>query len=58
MIKSEFGILRKLIQETPHSRSEHRKAKQVLKNPEAYTPLKRAWAFWVQCNMSFSGKIF
>ena len=58
VIQSEFGLLRKLILETPHSRGEHRKAKEVLKNPDFYNPIRRAWAFWVQCNLSFSGRLF
>ncbi len=55
--KNEFGLLRYLIQSTPHSRKVHREADYILKNPEAFTSVRRAWAFWVQTNISFSSKI-
>lgn len=56
--KAEFGILRTLIIGTAHSRQIHREAEQVLKNPDCFSEVKRAWAFWVQTNMSFSSMIF
>lgn len=55
---TEFEVLRMLIQQTPHSRQMHRESDFVLKNPEAFSTIKRAWAFWVQTNMSFASKMF
>jgi DNA adenine methylase len=58
ILQTEFPALRLLIVGTAHSRSEHRRAAYVLKNPECFSSLLRAWAFWVQTNMSFACKIF
>ncbi len=56
--KQDFAVLRMLIQQTPHSRKVHRESEFILKNPEAFSDIRRAWAFWVQANMSFSSQIF
>ena len=55
---SDFKKLEKLIQSTPHSRQVHQEAQTILKNASKHNALKRAWAFWVQTNMSFSARIF
>lgn len=57
-IKSDFGILKKLIDETPASRAVHREAEFVLKNSEFFSDIRVAWALWVQTNMSFSSNMF
>lgn len=57
-VQQDFGILRTLIISTPHSRQVHREAWQALKFPDTASSVKRAWAFWVQCNMSFSRIMF
>jgi DNA adenine methylase len=57
VLSSDFGILRKLILETPASRKVHREAAFVLKYPEHHDRIKVAWALWVQTNMSFSSLI-
>lgn len=54
---SDFPTLRLLVTQTPHSRKVHREAEFILKNPEAFSELRRAWAFWVQCIMSYSSKL-
>lgn len=56
--KSHFEQLKSLIEETPHSRKLHEEAEFVLKNPELYSNLKKAWAFWVQTNVSFGSCMF
>ncbi|GAA4277006.1 DNA adenine methylase [Aquimarina mytili] len=56
--KQEFSKLNKLIQATPHSRKLHVEAAAVLKNKKEKDKVKRAWAFWVQTNMSFSARIY
>ena len=56
--KLQFTKLQKQIQSTPHSRKLHTQAKEILKGTTVKDPIKRAWAFWVQTNMSFSSRIF
>lgn len=56
--KLEFPKLKKLIDATPHSRKLHKEAAEILKSNTGKDPVKRAWAFWVQTNMSFSSRIF
>ncbi len=58
VLKNNYPILRKLIQETAVSRSVHRRAEFVLKNSKNFNEIEVAWAFWVQCNLSFSSNIF
>ncbi|GAA5036699.1 hypothetical protein GCM10011506_29900 [Marivirga lumbricoides] len=55
---SDFNKLEKLIKSTPHSRQVHKETHDMLKNPEKLDAVQRAWAFWVQTNMSFSARIF
>lgn len=57
VLKSNFPILRKLIQETISSRAIHRKCKFILDNAQFHNEIEVAWAVWVQTNMSFSAKI-
>ncbi|TSE06961.1 DNA adenine methylase [Aquimarina algiphila] len=56
--KLQFTQLNKLIQATPHSRKLHSQAARILKGDTEKDNVKRAWAFWVQTNMSFSARIF
>ncbi len=56
--KQQFNKLNKLIQATPHSRKLHSEAAEILRNDLEKDKVKRAWAFWVQTNMSFSARIF
>ncbi|MBP2831282.1 DNA (cytosine-5-)-methyltransferase [Aquimarina sp. U1-2] len=55
---NHFQKLDKLIKATPHSRQVHRETQDILKHPNQCDAIKRAWAFWVQTNMSFSSRIF
>lgn len=55
--QTDYGVLRMLVKSTPHSRSVHREADMILKNPDCFSTIKRAWAFWVQTNMSFAGQL-
>lgn len=57
-IKTDFGILKMLIEQTPCSRSVHRETAFILKNAEHFSDVKVAWAVWVQTNMSFTSKMF
>ena len=56
--KTDFNLLNRLIQSTPHSRMVHREARYILKHVDKYDQLERAWAFWVQTTMSFGSVIF
>ena len=58
MCKLEFTKLKKLIEATPHSRKLHSEAAQILKSDLEKNKVRRAWAFWVQTNMSFTSKMF
>ena len=56
--KSNFDALQKMIISTDcYSRIYHRRAGIIYDNPECFTPVERAWAFWIQTNFSFSAKI-
>ncbi len=54
VIQSDFGMLKLLVDNTSCSRHQHNHAKQVLKYPLHFDKIKRAWAFWMLCNLSFS----
>jgi DNA adenine methylase len=56
-LQSDFGILRKLIVETPVSRKVHRETAYIVKNAEHFNDIKVAWAVWVQCNMGFASQM-
>ncbi len=56
--KLQFAKLQKLIQSTPHSRKLHIEAKAILQDDTEKDMVKKAWAVWVQTNMSFSSRIF
>ena len=55
--QKEFDLLQQEIQATLHSREQHRRAVVVYENPDMFTPLKRAWAFWVLSCQSFSASL-
>ena len=56
-LQSNFEALNDMIQGTLHSEADYYRAKEILKEGNG-TELETAWAFWVQTNMSFSGKLF
>lgn len=56
-LKNDFDRLENKISLTMHSESQHTLAKEILKAP-IQDKIDYAWAFWVQCNLSFSFKIF
>lgn len=71
VMQQDFDSLFSEIHSTLHSRSQHTHAKYILTDKKeeagesysyAYQPevpdnVREAWAFWVQTNMSFSGKM-
>lgn len=56
-MQTEFEALYVLVQATLQSRKQHTDAAVIYANPHLFTNVDRAWAFWVQCNQSFSSKI-
>ena len=53
----DFPILQTLIQNSLHSEYYYKKAAQILKEP-IVNRAEYAWSFFIQCNLSFSNKIF
>ncbi len=57
VIQTKFDQLFDMVQATLHSRKSHRDADVIYSNPHLFNEVDRAWAFWVQCNQSFTSKI-
>ena len=57
VVQNDFTSLEKDIRITLHSRDLHRKASAVYNNPDMFSELKRAWAFWTLATQSFAGII-
>jgi DNA adenine methylase len=55
VLKENAFELEKKIKSTAHSEVLWRQSKEICKNPSTYDKVTIAWAFWVQCNMSFAG---
>lgn len=51
--KVNFNALNEMVQNTIHSRTAHAKAALIYNHPDLFNETERAWAFWVQTNMSF-----
>lgn len=54
VLKTRFPELQSMIQATLHSESEYKRAKELLNSED---DLLKAWAFWVQTQMSFSKQL-
>lgn len=54
IIKTKFDELKTEIECTLSSRAQYDQARVIYNSPEDYSDVLRAWAFWVQTNMSFS----
>lgn len=55
VVQNDFVSLEKEIRITLHSRDLHRKASVIYNNPDMFSELKRAWAFWTLATQSFAG---
>ena len=54
-LKTNYEELNKMIQGTLHSEILHTEAQNIIfKEPEKHSDLKKAWAWWVCTNLSFS----
>ena len=47
VLKTDFPALKRELDGTLHSQLLHREARAIYAAPEAHTPVRRAWAFWV-----------
>ena len=56
-LKTNFNQLKKAIDATPYSRDVYSKAMVVYKNAYLFSPVIKAWAFWVATIQGFSNKI-
>jgi DNA adenine methylase len=62
VLKYDFDALKELVDETQHSRFQHKEAGKIYESPTLTAEgeqddLLLAWAVWVQTNMSFSSMI-
>lgn len=56
-VQLQFDVLEQEIKATLHSRDLFRQATVVYQNPDMFTPVKRAWAFWTLANQGFSSTL-
>jgi DNA adenine methylase len=56
-VQSDFVSLEKEISISLHSRDLHRKARVIYENPDMFNEIKRAWAFWLLANQSYSSDL-
>lgn len=56
-LKLNFDELKQHVEATPYSREAYRKAMVVYENPYLFSPIVKAWAFWVGTVQGFSNKI-
>jgi len=47
----------RLISLTPYSQAEHREAVAICRNPDGYSNSRKAWAYYVNIQMSFANKL-
>lgn len=47
VLKTDFAAFKRELDGTLHSQLQHREARAIYAAPEAHTPVRRAWAFWV-----------
>lgn len=57
IVQNDFVSLETEIRITLHSRDLHRKASVMYNNPDLFTEIKRAWAFWTLASQSFASII-
>lgn len=56
-VKSNFAELKKLIDQSLHSRAMHSDAYFIYQKPHLFSEVWRAWAFWVSTNQGFGCQI-
>ena len=53
--KAQVERLKSMLDQTPYSRQQLQMAHHIYLHPEHFGSVSRAWAFWMLCNLSFSG---
>jgi DNA adenine methylase len=53
VVRNDFTALEKEIKISLHSRDLHRQANVIYNNPDMFSEIKRAWAFWLLAQQSF-----
>lgn len=53
VLQSDFEKLNEMVQQTPHSRLLHTRAKIIYEYPFLFSALEKAWAFWCLSSQSF-----
>jgi DNA adenine methylase len=53
VMKTDFDKLKRLVSVTIHSCKTYSDATLIYKNPHLFSKVRRAWAFWICCNMSY-----
>lgn len=56
-LKCNYTELKSMIDATPYSRDVYKKAMVIYETPYIFSPIHRAWAFWVGTIQGFSNKI-
>ena len=56
-LKDDFDSLNDLVQKSLHSRNLSEQAKLIYKNPDEYSKLEQAWAFWYGCHTSIMSQL-
>lgn len=56
-LKNNFKELKSLVDATPYSREIYKKALLIYELPYIFTPVHKAWAFWVGTNQGFNNSI-
>ena len=56
-LKTNFEPLKEMVDSTPYSREVYKNAMVIYETPYIFTPIHRAWAFWVGTVQGFSNKI-
>ena len=56
--KKKFEVLQHKLQFTTYSQAEHLQARKILKEEVKVGDIDKAWAWFVQANMSFAGNIY
>lgn len=53
----DYHALKREIDKTLHSRTQHTHAEYILSSPTMFTPVQRAWAVWALSKMSFASML-
>lgn len=56
-LKLNFSKLKSLIEATPYSRQAYQKAMVIYENPFLFSPVKKAWAFWIGAIQGYNNQI-